>query len=231
MQRQCLIAHALLLAMRSMQGRGKALHLVVTVPIDMALSYISNHCTLPTYVSALYLSICTVSIHCAITYARCAQMSCRYTLDVLLAGEDAPYSRARHVGETAFIVFASLGVALLFPTAAEKIFAVTGARLLRCAWHPLLGYHHARAVCTCRTAGCPAWHPMCLCRTVQGGRRTACWLAGATAVCVVCYVIPVALHLRIYFSPGGYQTLRQQQQAAEAACGIAAPLLQARTSL
>ena len=67
-------------------------------------------------------------------------MSCRYTLDVLLAGEDAPYSRARHVGETAFIVFASLGVALLFPTAAEKIFAVTGEQYCRAnlhAWHLL----------------------------------------------------------------------------------------------
>ncbi|CAL8462502.1 g2035 [Coccomyxa elongata] len=80
------------------------------------------------------------------------QMSCRYTLDVLLAGEDAPFSSYRHTMETLFIVFSSLAVALAFPTGAEKIFAVTGA----------------------------------------------------TAVCIVCYVIPVALHLKIYYSPGGY---------------------------
>lgn len=53
-------------------------------------------------------------------------MSCRYTLDVLLAGEDAPFSARRHVLETCFIVFSSLAVALAFPTGAEKIFAVTG---------------------------------------------------------------------------------------------------------
>lgn len=56
-------------------------------------------------------------------------MSCRYTLDVLLAGEDAPFSRRRHTLETCFIVFSSLGVALAFPTGAEKIFAVTGEHL------------------------------------------------------------------------------------------------------
>jgi hypothetical protein len=54
-------------------------------------------------------------------------MSCRYTLDVLLAGEGAPYSASRHISETCAIVFAGLGVALLFPTGAEKIFAITGA--------------------------------------------------------------------------------------------------------
>lgn len=59
-------------------------------------------------------------------WLRCAQMSCRYTLDVLLAGEDAPWSVRRHLAETCFIVFASLGVSFVFPTAAEKIFAVTG---------------------------------------------------------------------------------------------------------
>ncbi len=53
-------------------------------------------------------------------------MSCRYTLDVLLAGENAPFSPYRHTMETFFIVFSSLAVALAFPTGAEKIFAVTG---------------------------------------------------------------------------------------------------------
>lgn len=53
-------------------------------------------------------------------------MSCRYTLDVLIAGEDAPFNRKRHLVETCLIVFGSLAVALAFPTGAEKIFAVTG---------------------------------------------------------------------------------------------------------
>ncbi|KAK9906824.1 hypothetical protein WJX75_008674 [Coccomyxa subellipsoidea] len=97
------------------------------------------------------------------------QMSCRYTLDVLLAGEDAPFSRRRHMLETCFIVFTSLAVALAFPTGAEKIFAVTGA----------------------------------------------------TAVCIVCYVIPVALHLKIYCSQGGYAQLDRV-----ATNGLHAPLLQ-----
>lgn len=56
----------------------------------------------------------------------CLQMSCRYTLDVLIAGEDAPFNRKRHLVETCLIVFGSLAVALAFPTGAEKIFAVTG---------------------------------------------------------------------------------------------------------
>ena len=54
------------------------------------------------------------------------QMSCRYTLDVLVAGEDAPFNKKRHLAETCLIVFGSLAVALAFPTGAEKIFAVTG---------------------------------------------------------------------------------------------------------
>ena len=61
----------------------------------------------------------------------CLQMSCRYTLDVLIAGEDAPFDRKRHLLETCLIVFGSLAVALAFPTGAEKIFAVTGELSLR----------------------------------------------------------------------------------------------------
>lgn len=48
-------------------------------------------------------------------------------------------------------------------------------------------------------------------------------LAGATAVCIVCYVIPVALHLKIYFSPGAYKGLHSQQGAGGT---LSAPLLQ-----
>lgn len=32
-------------------------------------------------------------------------------------------------------------------------------------------------------------------------------MAGASAVCVVCYVIPVAMHLLLYLRDSGYQTL------------------------
>jgi hypothetical protein len=51
-------------------------------------------------------------------------------------------------------------------------------------------------------------------------------LTGATAVCIVCYVIPVALHLKIYFSPGAYKGLHQQRGAAG---NLSAPLLQVNT--
>ena len=63
-------------------------------------------------------------------------MSCRYTLDVLIAGEDAPFNRQRHLTETCLIVFGSLAVALAFPTSAEKIFAVTGVLVKQCHLSP-----------------------------------------------------------------------------------------------
>ena len=73
------------------------------------------------------------------------QISLRYTLDSLIAGEDAPFQLKRHMAETTGIIVSSLLVALIFPAYAEKIFAITGA----------------------------------------------------TAVCIVCYVIPVGLHLKM----------------------------------
>ena len=81
-----------------------------------------------------------ISVNCA------EQMSLRYTLDCLVAGEDAAPSSSRQLLETTGIVFGGLGVALMFPSAAEKIFAVTGA----------------------------------------------------TAVCLVCYLLPVIIHLLLY---------------------------------
>ena len=78
------------------------------------------------------------------TWARLVlQMSLRYTLDEWIMGEDAPASARRSLLETAGILLTALPVALLFPTASEKVFAVTGA----------------------------------------------------SAVCMVCYVCPVAIHL------------------------------------
>lgn len=75
----------------------------------------------------------------------CLQISLRYTLDSLIAGEDAPFQWRRHLAETTGIIVSTLLVALIFPAYAEKIFAITGA----------------------------------------------------TAVCIVCYVIPVGLHLKL----------------------------------
>ena len=77
-----------------------------------------------------------------------SQLSLRYTLDCLLVGEDAPFSRRRDYTLSCGILFSALGVALVVPSFAEKIFAVTGA----------------------------------------------------TAVAMVCYVIPVVIHLRLHHS-------------------------------
>jgi hypothetical protein len=88
------------------------------------------------------------------------QMSCRYTLDVLLAGEDAPFCARRHLLETCFIVFASLGVALAFPTGAEKIFAVTGAS---CPFH------------TASFAACPSLRFMLASPCGTLAKTSACW--------------------------------------------------------
>ena len=74
-------------------------------------------------------------------------MSLRFTLTEWVAGEDAPSSRPRQLIETFASLLALLAVALLFPTASEKIFAVTGA----------------------------------------------------TAVCLVVYVVPVVIHLLLRY--------------------------------
>jgi amino acid permease len=67
-------------------------------------------------------------IYSMLTLCMCAgQLSLRYTLDCLVAGEDAPFSHRRHLALTTAAVFSSLAVALAFPNAAEKIFAITGA--------------------------------------------------------------------------------------------------------
>ena len=70
-------------------------------------------------------------------------MSLRYTIDEWIMGEDAPESARRSLLETAGIMLTCLPVALLYPRASEKVFAITGA----------------------------------------------------SAVCLVCYVCPVAIHL------------------------------------
>lgn len=57
----------------------------------------------------------------------------------------------------------------------------------------------------------------------QANLRASLLVAGATAVCIVCYVIPVALHLKLYLSKSGYQLL----EAAESP-QLAEPLLQVR---
>lgn len=45
---------------------------------------------------------------------------------MLVAGEGASFSRARHNAETLAILVPTLAVAFLFPNSAEKICAITG---------------------------------------------------------------------------------------------------------
>eukprot|EP00878_Enallax_costatus_P003116 GHUV01003315.1.p1 GENE.GHUV01003315.1~~GHUV01003315.1.p1 ORF type:complete len:487 (+),score=112.67 GHUV01003315.1:283-1743(+) len=74
------------------------------------------------------------------------QYALRASLDLMVVGEDAPFTWFRQVGWTVITVGSSLAVALLVPDQAEKIYAVVGA----------------------------------------------------TAVCCVCYVVPVYIQLRMY---------------------------------
>ncbi|GIL95234.1 hypothetical protein Vretimale_1266 [Volvox reticuliferus] len=92
--------------------------------------------TLVLYASLLvYLCCGMVTTHYAL----------RASLDLLLVGPDAPFTWTRQIAETLGILSCATTVALLFPTQAEKIFALTGC----------------------------------------------------TAVCLVCYVIPVFIHLAV----------------------------------
>ncbi|GLI61167.1 hypothetical protein VaNZ11_003454 [Volvox africanus] len=92
--------------------------------------------TLVLYASLLvYLCCGMVTTHYAL----------RASLDLLLVGPEAPFTWTRQVAETLGILACATTVALLFPTQAEKIFALTGC----------------------------------------------------TAVCLVCYVIPVFIHLAV----------------------------------
>ena len=86
-----------------------------------------------------------------------AQLAARYTLDVLVSGEGASFSRARHNAETAAIILPTLAVALLFPSSAEKIFAVTGA--------PPMRHVHALPGCIVATSAVSAmaWRGICCC--------------------------------------------------------------------
>ncbi|PNH06957.1 Sodium-coupled neutral amino acid transporter 2 [Tetrabaena socialis] len=90
---------------------------------------------------ALYASL--------LVYLCCGMVTTHYalraSLDLLLVGPDAPFTWTRQAAETCGILACATTVALLFPTQAEKIFALTGC----------------------------------------------------TAVCLVCYVIPVYIHLAV----------------------------------
>ena len=55
------------------------------------------------------------------------QMSLRYTLDEWIMGEGSQPSAKRSLMETGAIMATTLATALLFPTASEKIFSITGA--------------------------------------------------------------------------------------------------------
>ncbi|KAL6756334.1 transmembrane amino acid transporter protein-domain-containing protein [Haematococcus lacustris] len=106
-------------------------------------------------------------------YLCCGMVTTHYalraSLEVLLCGEGAPYVRARSVAETVVILLAALAVACTFPSAAEKIFALTGC----------------------------------------------------TAVCLVCYVIPVFVHLRLRKAVSLHRAEQTRRQRAALAVGKA----------
>ncbi|KAG2449180.1 hypothetical protein HYH02_005927 [Chlamydomonas schloesseri] len=108
----------------------------------------------PTATLLLYASL--------LVYLCCGMVTTHYalraSLDLLVAGPDAPFTWTRRVAETCSILTAATTVALLFPTQAEKIFALTGC----------------------------------------------------TAVCLVCYVIPVGIHLAVQRDKDRIQRLEDQ---------------------
>ncbi|GFR48278.1 hypothetical protein Agub_g10053 [Astrephomene gubernaculifera] len=93
----------------------------------------------------------------------------RASLDLLLAGPEAPFTWARQTAETLGILAGATCVALLFPTQAEKIFALTGC----------------------------------------------------TAVCLVCYVIPVYIHLAVQRDADKQQLQLQLLKLQQGAAGAA----------
>ncbi|KAG2436229.1 hypothetical protein HXX76_006540 [Chlamydomonas incerta] len=125
----------------------------------------------PTGTLLLYASL--------LVYLCCGMVTTHYalraSLDLLVAGPDAPFTWTRRVAETCGILTAATTVALLFPTEAEKIFALTGC----------------------------------------------------TAVCLVCYVIPVGIHLAVQRDIDRIQGLEDATPAAIAAGGVTDGDLQA----
>ena len=89
----------------------------------------------------------------------------------LFCGEDAPYHWRRELSITALCLLSSLAVALTWPTASERIFAITGA------------------------SGGWVLQPPNLSQTIPPRPAATRLLAG---VCLVCCVIPVAIHLRLF---------------------------------
>ncbi|GLC55693.1 hypothetical protein PLESTB_001015400 [Pleodorina starrii] len=103
---------------------------------------------------------------CLLVYLCCGMVTTHYalraSLDLLLVGPDAPFTWSRQIAETLGILSCATTVALLFPTQAEKIFALTGC----------------------------------------------------TAVCLVCYVIPVYIHLAVQRDQQRLLDEHDEQQAA-----------------
>ncbi|KAG2499638.1 hypothetical protein HYH03_002577 [Edaphochlamys debaryana] len=105
---------------------------------------------------------------CLLVYLCCGMVTTHFalrsSLDLLLVGPGVPFTWPRQASETVGILSAASTVALLFPTQAEKIFALTGC----------------------------------------------------TAVCLVCYVIPVYIHLAVR------RDVRRKAQIEAAAAAFAA---------
>lgn len=91
------------------------------------------------------------------------QFALRASLDILLFGPHQPFTWTRTIAETCLTIGSSLSVAMLFPNAAEKMFAVTGA----------------------------------------------------TAVAIICYVIPIYIHFRVMQQ----QSASTKGSARKPACG------------
>ena len=97
-----------------------------------------------------------------------------------MSGESAPFSRARHNAETAAIILPTLAVALLFPSSAEKIFAVTGAPPVRHV-HALPG-----CIAAISAVSAMAWIGICCCVEACCNKGMHIGLAAYLATWMMC---------------------------------------------
>lgn len=102
-------------------------------------------------------------------------LSLRCTLECLLAGEDAAYDARRHYLSTILPILAALGIALTCPQVRQ-----TTRRLQ-------LAMSHRAAETDMASIPSISW---------QASEKIFA-ITGATAVMLICYLIPVALHLML----------------------------------
>ena len=112
---------------------------------------------------------------------------------MLVAGEGAPFSRARHNGETVAILAPTLAVAFLFPNSAEKIFAITGAFCISISERV---WHFGARVLQPSSLYCCAWVREVACATsaVASAGIQQCWSVHAK-VHALCSHVTEAKHL------------------------------------